>query len=77
MLSRPFGSFGHGVFDLVDRHLGIGQDVVERGHLLMTEVCFNRILVPFVANALLKSYYICYVLKVNIDLLTHSSYFLI
>ena len=61
MLSGPFVTFGHCVFDLVDHHLGIGQDIVERGHLLMTEVRFNRVLVPFVAYALLKSNDVSYV----------------
>lgn len=53
MLCRPLGALGHGIFDLVNHYLGIGQDIVERGHLLMTVVRFNRVLVSFVTYALL------------------------
>ena len=69
MLCGSLSTLGHGVFDLVDHHLSIRQDIVERGHLLMAIVGLNGVLVSFVTDALLKCYYASYILQKNVNLI--------
>jgi hypothetical protein len=72
-----FGLFGliFGFLESIQQHLGVAEDVVERGHLLMAEVGLDGVEVPPVNGALPDLQDLGDVLQKNVDFV-HALHFL-